>query len=144
MNEDPVVICTQHLQEIGQALAAYERDQGELPHHLSDLYPEYLGDPAVFHCPADASSGGLPSWMSWFPGDPKLPVSYQYEFGLHTVTWDAAVSFSREPPAPGGTRRSLRQAARRYFGERVPVVTCRHHSEEQLFVPLSGPVYRSR
>src|SRR2546428_4213276 len=127
MQADPVAIWPQHVQEIGQALAAYEQDHGELPPHLSSLCPEYLGDPAVLHCPADRSRGGLPSWMIWFPGDPKLPVSYQYEFGLHTVPWDAAVPFSREPTAPGVTRRALRRAARRYFGERVPVVTCRHH-----------------
>src|SRR5437879_4166188 len=39
--DDAAATCTQHLEAIGRALAAYQREKGELPPDLSDLYPHY-------------------------------------------------------------------------------------------------------
>src|SRR5690242_9268738 len=49
--------CTAQLQEIGRALAAYERDRHRLPDQLSDLFPDYVKDKKLFHCPADPTEG---------------------------------------------------------------------------------------
>src|SRR4051812_26288348 len=49
--------CTEHLKAIGKALAAYERDHGKLPDQLSDLFPKYVTDKTIFHCPADPTEG---------------------------------------------------------------------------------------
>lgn len=137
-------VCTEQLEVIGRALKAYQRDQGELPLHLSDLYPQYVGDVSVFHCPADSSAGGLPGWFRWFPGDPKLRVSYLYEFSAHPAPPGPAVPFSPEQPGEGAALREFKQRACRYFGDRVPIVTCLHHPEGRLSLPVAGPVYRGK
>ena len=67
---DAVAVCTAHLNAISRALAAYQREKGELPPHLSDLYPQYLTDKSVFHCPADPSPG-QPDFGT--VADPRLP-----------------------------------------------------------------------
>src|SRR5437867_2804447 len=79
--QDASVICTRHLEAVGRALAAYQRDVGSLPPHLSDLYPQYLKDEAPLHCPADLSPGT--SGVGGGPQDP-VPNSYLYEMTLDT------------------------------------------------------------
>src|SRR5437016_13325567 len=76
---DAVTTCTRNLQAIGRALAAYRHANGGLPPHLSDLYPKYLTDRRLLHCPSDPSPGE-PGYVA--SGDPKLPISYLYEFSL--------------------------------------------------------------
>src|SRR5207249_8519135 len=70
-SEQTLAPCTAHLEQIGRALEAYQKEQGRLPAHLSDLYPKYLSDKTVFHCPADATSG-TPLFGK---ADPNLPIS---------------------------------------------------------------------
>ena len=61
------------MQAIGRALAAYRRDhQGNLPPHLSDLYPKYLTDKGLLLCPADPNAGSEST-------DPELPCDYHYD-----------------------------------------------------------------
>ena len=40
--------CTEHLKTIGNALAAYEHDNGKLPDQLSDLFPKYVAEASQF------------------------------------------------------------------------------------------------
>jgi CubicO group peptidase (beta-lactamase class C family) len=138
MAEDAAVVCTQHLQAIGRALDAYQRDHGELPENLSDLYPKCLADKEVFHCPGDASPGS-PAIRDIT--DPKMPISYLYEMSV------------QESPFPGvylGPRRTRSRLtwreggllARLNFGDRVPLVRCVHHDGTFLSLTASGQVYR--
>ena len=89
--EDAVAACTQHLQTIGRALAAYQHDNGELPRHLSDLYPKYVADRAVFHCPADhgdaLNTQVKTCWEGW--GNSYLVEWAGDAFRVKQVTGDA-------------------------------------------------------
>lgn len=128
-------ICMQHIQAIAQALKAYRRaHHGALPAHLSDLYPGYLKDKALLHCPADPTPG-----TPW-PGDetiadPHMPVSYLYDMSADPATY--TLSFS---PKPDGklTWYQQKMAQRAYFGDRVPMVRCWHHT--RLPAGQTGPV----
>jgi hypothetical protein len=140
--------CTAHLKAISRALAAYRRDHGAFPPYLSDLYPRYLRDRSLFHCPADRSPGN--------PGnkevvaDPKLPTSYIYEMSVGTPKGQSGWVLG---PLKGSswTHRQFTLAQRPYFGDRVPVVQCGHHraspfsSSPDCFLNLTftGQVYRS-
>ena len=144
---DEAVACAQHLQAIGRALAAYQRDRGDLPPHLSDLYPDYLADARLFHCPADRSSGS--PGLQGIAEDPMLPTSYIYEMSLEKNAMGFLLG-----PIPGRqalTWRGLKMAQRVQFGSRVPVVRCWHHlmgsgtRSEPFVLSLTpkGQVYRS-
>src|SRR5947209_13961104 len=77
---DDAATCTKHLEAIGRALEAYQKEKKELPPHLSDLYPQYLTDKALLHCPADPTAGE--PGLEESPKDPNLPTSYLYEMSL--------------------------------------------------------------
>src|SRR5437870_1001869 len=79
----------------GGALVRYERENGEPLAYLSDLVPDYLPDPSVFHCPADASPGSPGS--SGLPADPHQPISYFYELNPEKVQ-QIGVQLGPEPP----------------------------------------------
>jgi tetratricopeptide (TPR) repeat protein len=149
--EDAATVCSRHLLAIGRALAAYQRDHQKLPAHLSDLYPKYVKDRQVFHCPADRSAG-TPGYQGVAP-DPKLPVSYLYEMSLDKNPGGVLLG-----PGPTGlavTWREQKIAQRRFYGDRVPVVRCWHHALSAppspgagrepfvLNLTLTGQVYRS-
>jgi tetratricopeptide (TPR) repeat protein len=147
--QDTTATCTRHLQAIGRALAAYERDRGLPPSHLSDLYPRYLSNKAALHCPADPSPGEPGFALLELPPDPKLPVSYFY-----TMSADAAVpaGFLLGPgPDRLASWRAQTLVQRIQFGDRVPVVRCGHHwtgphAARPPFVlnlTPAGQVYRS-
>ena len=148
--DEKLEACSRQLEKIGKALAAYEKEQGKLPDQLSDLHPRYLPDRKVFHCPADPSEG-QPA-RRWLHRDPKLPISYSYEFSADE---------SRGLPTPlgpfpkpdigdaWGSNRHVGVRQQYFFGEQVPTVRCFHHkpehSDEQKVLNLSrdGRVYRS-
>jgi D-alanyl-D-alanine carboxypeptidase len=137
--DSPEIVCTRHLMTICHALKTYQRGHGELPPHLSDLYPRYLADKADLHCPNDASPG-----RSGFEAngiaDPKLPNSYVYQMTTDPRpfgTWWLG-------PGRDGEKQSFRadrMLQRANFGERVPVVSCYHHGFV-LHLTLTGYVYR--
>src|SRR5437867_140315 len=77
-DEAALVRCWQQLETIGKALQQYEHDEHRLPDQLSDLIPKYLPDRSILHCPADTSPGS--PGRNYAHKDPKLPVSYSYEF----------------------------------------------------------------
>jgi tetratricopeptide (TPR) repeat protein len=151
---DAIDPCTRHLQAIGRALAAYQRDNGELPPHLSDLYPKYLADKKLLHCPADPSPGepGLEGTLDDEirpPADPAMPISYSYPMS----TLRPRVIFGTPGPRRPGARtwRGQMLGMGDWFGDTVPVVRCWHHVTERtvyrdpriLNLALNGQVYRS-
>ena len=98
--------CTQNLIKLGKSIKIYLEVNGDYPEWLSDLYhPKYLPDPDVLICPADRSGG-----IALFPAniDPKMPVSYGYQFH----------------PAYRGRKTE----ARLIYEDAVPLVRCRHHA----------------
>jgi peroxiredoxin len=139
--------CTQQLQAISRALTAYRRaHHGALPAHLSDLYPSYLKDKAMLHCPADPTPG-TPWPADETIADPHMPVSYLYDMSADPATYP--VTFS---PRPDGkvTWYQQKMAQRAYFGDRVPVVRCWHHTQVPagqtlpvLNLALTGKVFRT-
>jgi D-alanyl-D-alanine carboxypeptidase len=137
--DNPETVCTQHLMTISRALKTYQREHGELPPHLSDLYPRYLADKAVLHCPNDASPG-----RSGFEAngiaDPKLPNSYLYQMTTDPRpfgTWWLGPGHDGEK---GSFRKDL-MLLHANFGDQVPVVSCYHHGFV-LQLTLAGYVYR--
>src|SRR5438876_3907328 len=126
--QKPLEVCTQHLHAISRALAAYERDRGELPPHLSDLYPRYLPDKTLLSCPSDLSPG-----TGAFSGadDPQIPNSYLYP-----------MSTNPNPFVPGLNWRESRTPLRARFGDALPVVSCYHHEGLVLHLTLGGQVFR--
>lgn len=153
-HDDTVTVCTRQLQVIGEALAAYQRDHGDLPPHLSDLVPRYIADKKLLHCPADPSPGkpsvGGKGWPEMKPpADPTLPISYSYQMGPDPNP--RGIFLGPLPAGGAATWRALRMAQRVNYGDRVPVVRCWHHWYTRvahgqpivLNLTPSGQVYRS-
>ena len=110
-NKKNIEICTQNLIAIGKSIQAYQKENGDYPVWLSDLYhPKYLPDPDVLICPADRNGGKA----LFAPNiDPRMPVSYGYQFR----------------PA----YRNRKTEARLLFGDVVPLVRCRHHPDQESY-----------
>ena len=121
--EKDVEICKQHLLEIGKAIQAYQKEHGDFPEWLSELYPKYLPDANILLCPED-DQGGKPIFSG--NTDPKMPVSYGYQF---------------HPGYRKGTRENLT-----VYGDVIPLARCRHHANqvfECLNLGFSFKVYWS-
>ena len=149
--DEKMEACSRQLAAVGEALRKYEKEHGKLPGQLSDLHPKYLADKAAFHCPADPSPEGTPG-RSFAHRDPKLPMSYSYEFSADP---------SRGLPSPlgpfprpdvgdaWGTCRHVMTKQADFFGDQVPAVRCFHHKEENSDAPRvinltrGGRQYRS-
>lgn len=98
--------CTNNLIAIGKSIQIYMKEHGDYPEWLSNLYhPKYLPDPDVLICPSDKSGGKaiMPRNV-----DPKMPVSYGYQFH--------------------GEYRAAKTEKRIVFGDVIPLVRCRHHA----------------
>ena len=144
--------CAKHLQAIGAALAAYERDHHTLPDQLSDLFPHYIKDKAIFHCPADETEG-TPG-RSFGHKDPKVPMSYSYEFSADdSHGLPAPLGPHPKPDRSGGgwgSDRLLNTWLGQYWGDRVPVVRCFHHKTEDSYenkvlnLTRGSRIYRAR
>ena len=105
-----IEMCTQNLLAIGKAIEAYLEVNGDYPEWLSDLHhPRYLPEPDVLICPSDRLGGkaAVPRNI-----DPKMPVSYGYQF--HSQY------------------RERIQENRTMYGDGVPLVRCRHHSNQNF------------
>jgi CubicO group peptidase (beta-lactamase class C family) len=137
---DGLTICAEQLRTIGRALDDYQRHHGELPPYLSDLYPQYVADLALFHCPADPSSGD-----PLFPelADPKMPISYLYALNKERVPPHLGFWLVPESSAEV-TWRDVAVMQRGYFGDRVPAIRCRHHRPIFVHLTLAGQVYCTR
>ena len=121
-----IEICQQHFLEIGKAIQAYKKEHGDFPKCLSELHPKYLPDANFLLCPAD-KEGGKP--ISYWNADPKMPVSYGYEF------------------LPKNREKKTEQ--RKMYGDNIPLVRCLHHinwdedSKEGLNLSFSLKIYKS-
>jgi hypothetical protein len=56
------VDCRANLLAIGGGLERYLQRNGKYPDKLADLYPNFLEDKDVLHCPADAAPAGKVSY----------------------------------------------------------------------------------
>jgi hypothetical protein len=144
--EAEIAACSRHLQALGKALAAYRRDRGEYPDHLSDLLSRYVTDRALLRCPADRTSG-TPGYRG-AASEPGLACSYSYEMS----TDPAGVHCYRLGPRPAGRSwRAQKEAQQVNFGERVPLLRCGHHQVTVarrarpvlLNLSMAGELYRS-
>ena len=118
-----IEICKQHLVEIGKAVAAYKQEHGDFPDWLSELHPKYLPDANLLLCPAD-EGGGKPIFSS--NADPKMPVSYGYQFHPEY--------------------RAMKSEERIVYGDAIPLARCRHHENQDfdcLNLSFSFQVYSS-
>jgi beta-lactamase regulating signal transducer with metallopeptidase domain/peroxiredoxin len=155
-HEAQLAACERQLAEIGRALAAYQQDHGELPAHLTDLFPKYVSDLKLFHCPAD-HTGGSPHLADDYaddtapPSDPR-PVSYAYYMSPVKLHLRFGGLGGPRPRGADDRWRGQMLAMREQFGDRVPVVRCWHHAKSTYeaysrpLVPsltLDGNVYRS-
>ena len=103
---DPAKIaaCTKNLQAIHRAVSAYRLDHGgDYPAWLSVLYPKYVANMAVFHCPNDATPGTIGS--PFRPADPKAAISYDY--ALNLKPGDGQQPILGKTLAPGWTWRNI-------------------------------------
>ena len=112
-HEKNIEICTQNLVAIGEAIQAYKKEHGDFPEWLSELHPKYLPDANLLLCPAD-ELGGKPIFTS--NADPKMPVSYGYQFHPRY--------------------RAMKSEERFVYGDVIPLARCRHH-RNQAFESLN-------
>ena len=122
-HEKNIEICTQNLVAIGKAVEAYKKEHGDFPEWLSELYPKYLPDANRLLCPAD-ELGGKPIFSH--NADPKMPVSYGYQFHPEY--------------------REEKTAQREIYGDAMPLARCRHHENQDfdcLNLSFSFKVYPS-
>ena len=118
-----IEICKQHLVEIGKAVEAYKKEHDDFPEWLSELHPKYLPDANLLLCPAD-EGGGKPIFSS--NADPKMPVSYGYQFHPEY--------------------RAMKSEERIVYGDVIPLARCRHHENQDfdcLNLSFSFQVYSS-
>ncbi len=102
-----IEICTQNLEAIGKAIETYQKEHGDFPEWLSELHPKYLQDANLLLCPAD-EGGGKSIFTSNV--DPKMPVSYGYQFHPEY--------------------REEKAQQRKVYGDAMPLVRCRHHADQ--------------
>ena len=117
-----IEICKQHLVEIGKAIETYKKEHGDFPEWLSELHPKYLSNASLL-CPADEGSG-KPIFSH--NADPKMPVSYGYQFHPEY--------------------REQKAQQREVYGDAMPLVRCRHHENQPfdcLNLSFSFKVYPS-
>lgn len=122
-NQKNIDTCTENLLAIGNAVQAYQNDQGDFPEWLSELHPKYLTETNVLLCPAD-KKGGKPIFSS--NADPKIPVSYGYQFHPEY--------------------REEKTEQRKVYGDAIPLARCRHHADQPfacLNLSFSFKVYPS-
>ena len=106
-----IEICTQNLIAIGKSIQAYQKEKGDYPEWLSDLHhPKYLPDPDILICPSDKNGGKAIMTRNI---DPNMPVSYGYQF---------------HPEYRGDRIRDRRLI----YGDVVPLVRCRHHTNREF------------
>ena len=122
-NEKNIEACTQNLRAIDKAIHTYRKENGDFPEWLSDLHPKHLADADLLICPADEEGG-----ETVFPEntDPKMPVSYGYQFHPEY--------------------REEKSAQREVYGDAMPLVRCRHHADEDfhcLNLSFSSKIYES-
>jgi prepilin-type N-terminal cleavage/methylation domain-containing protein len=116
--------CINQLRQVGAALQVYRNSNGdELPHYLSDIYPEFLQDSRLFQCPLDPLSGKregtdrlegsdrlksgvsytwVPNWKNaidwgwWQPWPDRGPGKWTEQTPVSECHWHWAKVFNKE------------------------------------------------
>jgi thiol-disulfide isomerase/thioredoxin len=149
-DEAAMAECRLHLEAIGKAIKQFEREHGQLPDQLSDLVPKYILDAATLHCPADPSAGS--PGRDYAHKDPRLPISYAYEFSADESNGLPTPQGKFPKPDIGNAWGSFRHVSthqRTFFGHQVPLVRCFHHkpidsdAESVLNLSSAGKIYTS-
>lgn len=65
--------CMMNMGQISGALDRYKQKKGEYPQKLEDLYPNFLEDISVLHCPSDSSPINKPSYEYEIPNKKDPP-----------------------------------------------------------------------
>ncbi len=119
-------VCLQNLRSLRKALIAYSDDSaGYLPENLGQLYPNYISDLTVFHCPADRDH---PTPQT--KDEIRSGTSYLYAPGYKIDSGDTIVLFDKESAwhRPGvGVK----------YGQRNYIFL--HYHDQMLFYDGSSP-----
>lgn len=108
--------CIQYLKQIGAALQFYRGDYDDkMPERLSHLFPTYVNEPNVFHCPSDPKAGKY-AGTDRLEGTRFLPTGVSYTW---VPMWHAAIEWGWWNPWPNrGTGK---------WGDLTPVSECHWH-----------------
>lgn len=88
-----VGICELQMAEIGAALDRYVTKNGKYPHRLTDLYPKFLENRGLLHCPADPRPKNVVTYVYFQPriSDPGSKI---------VLMCTHQVSVPGQPPVP--------------------------------------------
>ncbi|MEQ1861460.1 MAG: hypothetical protein ABMA13_16175 [Chthoniobacteraceae bacterium] len=126
--------CKHNLQKVSDAIAAYRKDNKDIPNWLSDLVPKYLTAEDLI-CQVTKKTGRLSPFGAL---DPKLRCSYLYEFPPTPITATVKAAF----PGPMMTTRQWKRQQMGIVGSEVPIVRCLLHSPV-LNLSFGGRIYES-
>lgn len=119
------------------ALKAYEKDVGELPDWLSDLFPKYLQDTNVLVSPQFLRTGRE---ILYGMDDPVLTTSYIYEFSAKPVSAEIRNVFPQLDP--DATMKDWKTKQTEELGTVVPILRC-HLYQPVLSVTSDGEFFVS-
>jgi prepilin-type N-terminal cleavage/methylation domain-containing protein len=88
--------CGSQMRQIGLALQMYRDDCGELPPHLSSLFPAYVRDARLFVCPSDPKQGHQDG-NDFLESDLYLKSGVSYDY---LPNWSEALHLGWWQPAP--------------------------------------------
>jgi hypothetical protein len=126
--------CKHNLQKVADAIAAYRKDNKDIPNWLSDLVPKYLTAEDLI-CPVTKKTERLSPFGAL---DPKLRCSFLYEFPPTPITATVKAAF----PGPMMTTRQWKRQQMGIVGSEVPIVRCLLHAPV-LNLSFGGRIYES-
>ena len=132
LKQQEVKQCTEHLEQIYEAIQNYREEKKRLPDWLSDLVDGKYLDADALICPVTARTGET---NLFGVKDPRVKTSYIYEFCAMQVPGEIW----------GGSKRTMREWKQRQMGlvgSAVPILRCHLHSPV-LNVSFDGEVYES-
>ncbi len=110
------------MKKIWEAIQAFRKAKGDVPKHLSDLFPDFLSDKSLLVSPRGADGKLGDSEME----DPTLPCSYGYEF-------------------VGQGKGSIKEARKKQmeeFGDIVPIMRC-YLYDKVISISYGGEVFET-
>jgi hypothetical protein len=127
--------CKRNLEKIAGAIAAYRKDNKDIPNWLSDLVPKYLPDTSALICPVTKKTDRLSPFGAL---DPKVRCSYLYEFPPTLMTLVVKSAFE----GPLRTTRDWKRQQMGILGSEVPIVRCLLHTPA-LNLSYGGRIFES-
>ena len=135
--------CQRNLETLGQALVKYRQDHDhQMPHWLSDLYPQYLADEKLLICPADPMTGQLKHMGNVDLNDPNLACSYFYYFNPQPVGLNQIAKFIKfDPQKEYSWQQVYREFYLPLFKHLTITTDCPHHETYyRLAITYDGKV----